>query len=83
MTYLRYMSKMAPYVAWRGHVTTRRRCQPSTTNSEPSGKLFSLGTIESSNVASMAFIDFLIDTLSHNDGARGASFYFKSWKTQN
>ena len=31
ITYLRYMSKMASYVAWRGHVTAWRRCQPSTT----------------------------------------------------
>ena len=37
-------------------------------------KLFLLGT---SNVARMAFIDFLIDTSSNNDGARGASSYFK------
>ena len=38
-------------------------------NSAPSGKLFPLGTIESSNVASTAFVEFLIDTLSNNDGA--------------
>ena len=36
-----------------------------------------MGTIESSNVASTAFVDFLIDTSSNNDGARGASSYFK------
>ena len=43
-----------------------------STNSAPSGKLFALGTIESSNVASTAFVEFLIYTSSHNDGARGA-----------
>ena len=45
-----------------------------STNSAPSGKLFSLGAIEFSNVASTAFVEILIDTLSHNDGA---SSYFK------
>ena len=50
-----------------------------STNSAPSGKLFSLGTIESSNVASTAIVEFLIDTCtsSNNDGVRGASSYFK------
>ena len=48
-----------------------------STNSAPSGKLFLLGTIESNNVASTAFVEFLIATLSNNDGARGASSYFK------
>ena len=43
-----------------------------STNSAPSGKLFSLGTIESSNAASTAFVEFLIDTSSKNYGARGA-----------
>ena len=48
-----------------------------STNSAPSGKLFSLGTIESSNVASTAIVEFLIDMSSSNDGVRGASSYFK------
>ena len=43
-----------------------------STISTNSGKLFSLGTIESSNVASTTFVEFLIDTPSNNDGARGA-----------
>ena len=51
--------------------------------SAPSGKLFLLGTIESSNVASMAFIDFLIDMSSNNDGARGASSYMYFKKLDN
>ena len=41
-----------------------------STNSAPSGKLFSLGTIESSNVASTAIVEFLIDTSSNNDDVR-------------
>ena len=49
-----------------------------STNSAPSGKLFSLGTIESSNVASTAIVEFLIDMSSNNDGVRGASSYFRS-----
>ena len=40
-----------------------------STNSAPSGKLFSLGTIASSNIGSTAFVEFFIDTLSNNDGA--------------
>ena len=46
-------------------------------NSAPSGKLFSFSTIESSNVANTAIVEFLIDTLSNNDGARSTSSYFK------
>ena len=34
-------------------------------NSVPSGKLFSLGTIESS------IVEFIMDTSSNNDGVRG------------
>ena len=48
-----------------------------STNSAPSGKVFSLGTIESSNVASTAIVEFLIDTSSNNYGVRGASSYFR------
>ena len=44
-----------------------------STNSAPSGKLFSLGTIESSNVASTAIVEFLTDMSSNNDGVCGAS----------
>ena len=54
-----------------------RKMSNISTNSAPSGKLFSLGTIESSNVASTAIVEFLIDTSSNNDGVRGASSYFK------
>ena len=48
-----------------------------STNSAPSGKLLSLRTIESSNVASTAIVEFVIDTSSNNDGVRGASSCFK------
>ena len=53
-----------------------KKMSTNSTNSAPSGKLFSLDTIESSNVASTAIVEFLIDTSSNNDGVRGAS---SSW----
>ena len=54
-----------------------------STNSAPAGKLFSFGTIEFSNVASTAIVEFLMDTSSNNDGVRGSSSYFKKLDNSN
>ena len=63
-------------LAWPCYIM--KKMSTISINSAPSGKLFSFGTIESSNVASTAIVEFLIDTLSNNDGARSTSSYFKT-----
>ena len=54
-------------LAWPCYIM--KKMSTISINSAPSGKLFSFGTIESSNVASTAIVEFLIDTLPNNDGA--------------
>ena len=54
-----------------------------STNSAPSGKLFSLGTmIESSNVASTAIVEFLINLDTFMMAFVVLAHTLKSWTTQ-
>ena len=86
MTYLRCVSHISSYVVWRGHVTAWRRC-PTSQQIVPHLvlKLFSLGTIESSDVASTAIVEFLIDTLCYQTmmALVVLAHTLKNWITQN